>query len=81
MSTAVITAWSAVSPYGTGRDPLAAGLRARAEAPASAGPEEWTADPEATARVVPGFDSPPTSFWYALASSRFSKGPGMALIL
>ncbi|MFD5163208.1 beta-ketoacyl synthase N-terminal-like domain-containing protein [Streptomyces hawaiiensis] len=56
MSTAVITAWSAVSPYGTGRDPLAAGLRARAEAPASAGPEEWTADPDATARVVPGFE-------------------------
>ncbi|NEC29181.1 3-oxoacyl-ACP synthase, partial [Streptomyces sp. SID8111] len=56
MSTAVITAWSAVSPYGTGRDPLAAGLRARAGAPASAGPEEWTADPDATARVVPGFE-------------------------
>lgn len=56
MSTAVITAWSAVSPYGTGREPLAAGLRARAGAPASAGPEEWTADPDATARVVPGFE-------------------------
>ncbi|MFJ8014485.1 beta-ketoacyl synthase N-terminal-like domain-containing protein [Streptomyces sp. NPDC096339] len=56
MSTAVITAWSAVSPYGTGRAPLAAGLRARAAAPESAGPEEWTAQPDATARVVPGFE-------------------------
>lgn len=56
MSTAVITAWSAVSPYGTGRAPLATALRARTAAPESAGPEEWTSDPETTARVVPGFE-------------------------
>ncbi|WP_217208203.1 beta-ketoacyl synthase N-terminal-like domain-containing protein [Streptomyces sp. AC550_RSS872] len=56
MSTAVITAWSAVSPYGTGRAPLAAGLRERTAPPESAGPEEWTARPDATARLVPGFE-------------------------
>ncbi|MFJ9544828.1 beta-ketoacyl synthase N-terminal-like domain-containing protein [Streptomyces erythrochromogenes] len=56
MSTAVITAWSAVSPYGTGRAPLTAGLRTRTAPPESAGPEEWTAQPDATARVVPGFE-------------------------
>ncbi|MBC9710971.1 3-oxoacyl-ACP synthase [Streptomyces sp. TRM66268-LWL] len=56
MSTAVITAWSAVSPYGTGRAPLAAGLRGRVAPPESAGPEEWTAQPDATARLVPGFE-------------------------
>lgn len=56
MSTAVITAWSAVSPYGMGRAPLAAGLRRRIAPPRSATPEEWTAQPAATARIVPGFE-------------------------
>ncbi|MFH8972848.1 beta-ketoacyl synthase N-terminal-like domain-containing protein [Streptomyces sp. NPDC017890] len=57
MSTAVITAWSAVSPYGTGREPLARALRSRTRPPESAAPEEWTAArPAETARLVPGFD-------------------------
>ncbi|MDT0493911.1 beta-ketoacyl synthase N-terminal-like domain-containing protein [Streptomyces griseus] len=56
MSNAVITAWSAVSPYGTGSAPLADGLRTRTAAPRSEAPEEWTARPDATARLVPGFD-------------------------
>ncbi|MFE2290352.1 beta-ketoacyl synthase N-terminal-like domain-containing protein [Streptomyces sp. NPDC059452] len=56
MSNAVITAWSAVSPYGTGSAALADGLRTRTAAPRSEAPEEWTARPAATARLVPGFD-------------------------
>ncbi|MFE3515080.1 beta-ketoacyl synthase N-terminal-like domain-containing protein [Streptomyces sp. NPDC059166] len=56
MSSAVITAWSAVSPYGTGRAPLTAGLRGRVLPPESAGPGEWTARPDATARLVPDFE-------------------------
>ncbi|MQY15214.1 3-oxoacyl-[acyl-carrier-protein] synthase 2 [Streptomyces sp. RB5] len=56
MSTAVITAWSAVSPYGTGAAPLAEGLRGRNPGPESPAPEEWLAEESATARVVPGFD-------------------------
>ncbi|WP_433342171.1 beta-ketoacyl synthase N-terminal-like domain-containing protein [Streptomyces sp. CA-253872] len=60
MSAVVITAWSAVSPYGTGGAALAEGLRTRTAAPEGAVPAEWTAEwaagPAPTARVVPGFD-------------------------
>ncbi|MFI1398427.1 beta-ketoacyl synthase N-terminal-like domain-containing protein [Streptomyces sp. NPDC020681] len=55
-TTALITAWSAVSPYGIGGDALAEGLRSRSAPEPSAAPEEWLSDPSATARLVPGFD-------------------------
>ncbi|MFK4223786.1 beta-ketoacyl synthase N-terminal-like domain-containing protein [Streptomyces sp. NPDC019890] len=55
-TTAVITAWSAVSPYGTGSEALTQGLRSGTAPEPSATPEEWLSEPSATARLVPGFD-------------------------
>ncbi|MEV6399598.1 beta-ketoacyl synthase N-terminal-like domain-containing protein [Streptomyces sp. NPDC051907] len=55
-TTAVITAWSAVSPYGIGGEALAEGLRSRTAPSPSAAPEEWLSEDGATARLVPDFD-------------------------
>lgn len=46
----VITAWSAISPFGLGADAFRAGLRAGVPAPAEAGPA-------VPARLVPDFDA------------------------
>jgi 3-oxoacyl-[acyl-carrier-protein] synthase II len=50
----VITAWSAVSPFGTGKDEFAAGVLAGKDTRAPLDPEQW-AGPEDHACVVPGF--------------------------
>ncbi|MER7795319.1 beta-ketoacyl synthase N-terminal-like domain-containing protein [Streptomyces sp. NPDC097640] len=52
---AVITAWSAVSPYGLGREAYAAGIAARRPTAAAPDPDAWQT-PDATACLVPGFD-------------------------
>ncbi|MGW3204478.1 beta-ketoacyl synthase N-terminal-like domain-containing protein [Streptomyces sp. NPDC001135] len=51
----VITAWSAVSPYGIGRDAYAAGLRERRSTVTGLGPEHGTT-PDGVGCVVPSFD-------------------------
>ncbi|MGW2424731.1 beta-ketoacyl synthase N-terminal-like domain-containing protein [Streptomyces sp. NPDC001709] len=50
----VITAWSAVSPYGIGRDAYAAGLRERRPTVTGLGPEHGTT-PDGAGCVVPAF--------------------------
>ncbi|MCX4819027.1 3-oxoacyl-ACP synthase [Streptomyces sp. NBC_01142] len=55
-TTAVITAWSAVSPYGIGSEALTDGLRSRTAVDPVPAPEEWLSAPSATARMVPDFD-------------------------
>ncbi|MFJ4095297.1 beta-ketoacyl synthase N-terminal-like domain-containing protein [Kitasatospora sp. NPDC089913] len=51
----VITAWSAVSPFGVGREAFAEGLRERRSAELPLAPEPWQA-PAETAFLVPDFD-------------------------
>lgn len=51
----VITAWSAVSPFGIGRSAFAEGIRDRRSTIAELGPEHGTT-PEGTGCVVPSFD-------------------------
>ncbi|MGW3040422.1 beta-ketoacyl synthase N-terminal-like domain-containing protein [Kitasatospora sp. NPDC001159] len=51
----VITAWSAVSPFGIGREAFAEGLRERRVAEAPLAREPWQA-PAETACLVPDFD-------------------------
>ncbi|OLF04856.1 beta-ketoacyl synthase N-terminal-like domain-containing protein [Actinophytocola xanthii] len=54
--TAVITGWSATSPFGHGRDAFAAGVRAGVPAPAvPAPPDSWLLA-GGTAHLVPDFD-------------------------
>jgi 3-oxoacyl-[acyl-carrier-protein] synthase II len=48
-----ISAWSALSPYGHGREAFTAGLRSGLPAPAASTKDDWAA---ADARVVPDFD-------------------------
>ncbi|MER6141255.1 beta-ketoacyl synthase N-terminal-like domain-containing protein [Streptomyces sparsogenes] len=52
---AVITAWSAVSPYGLGRAAYAEGVAARRTTAAVPDPAAWQT-PDAGACLVPGFD-------------------------
>ncbi|MEU9789513.1 beta-ketoacyl synthase N-terminal-like domain-containing protein [Streptomyces sparsogenes] len=52
---AVITAWSAVSPYGLGRAAYAEGIAARRPTAAVPDPAAWQT-PDAGACLVPGFD-------------------------
>ncbi|MDX3233394.1 beta-ketoacyl synthase N-terminal-like domain-containing protein [Streptomyces sp. ME19-01-6] len=52
---AVITAWSAVSPYGMGRAAYAEGIAARRPTEAVPDPAAWQT-PDAAACLVPGFD-------------------------
>ncbi|MFF0077448.1 beta-ketoacyl synthase N-terminal-like domain-containing protein [Streptomyces sp. NPDC005494] len=51
----VITAWSAVSPYGIGKDEFAAGVLASRDATSVLDSGEWAA-PDDRACLVPGFD-------------------------
>ncbi len=51
----VITAWSAVSPYGLGREAFAEGIRARAATAVKLDPEQWHV-PLDEACLVPDFD-------------------------
>ncbi|WP_156727254.1 beta-ketoacyl synthase N-terminal-like domain-containing protein [Streptomyces apocyni] len=51
----VITAWSAVSPFGIGHSAFAEGMRERRTTVAELGPEHGTT-PEGTGCVVPSFD-------------------------
>lgn len=51
----VISAWSATSPFGYGRDAFAAGVRAGRPAPVEQQSDDWFAE-SAGAHVVPGFD-------------------------
>ncbi|MBB0245798.1 3-oxoacyl-ACP synthase [Streptomyces alkaliphilus] len=51
----VITAWSAVSPFGIGRDEFVAGVLAGEDTSRALDPEEW-AGPDSRACVVPGFE-------------------------
>lgn len=53
----LITAWSATSPFGHGREPFAAGVRAEVPAPAATVSDDWFPEPEA-AHLVPDFDIP-----------------------
>jgi 3-oxoacyl-[acyl-carrier-protein] synthase II len=56
VSTAVITGWSAVSPYGVGREAFAAGVRAGGRAAvAELDPAVWQV-PRPQAHLVPGFE-------------------------
>lgn len=50
----VITAWSAVSPFGIGRTALVEGLHGGGETAAPIDPEQWQV-PDEQARLVPGF--------------------------
>lgn len=52
---AVITAWSATSPYGHGRAAFTDGVRAGGPAPAVEHSDDWFPGPD-TAYAVPGFD-------------------------
>ncbi|MFE9644233.1 beta-ketoacyl synthase N-terminal-like domain-containing protein [Streptomyces sp. NPDC006365] len=51
----VITAWSAVSPFGVGRAAFTEGIRERRDTTAPLGPS-YDKTPEPTACLVPGFD-------------------------
>jgi 3-oxoacyl-[acyl-carrier-protein] synthase II len=55
--TTVITAWSATSPFGHGRDAFAEGIRAGVPAPTTETSGEWFPEPD-TAHRVPDFDIP-----------------------
>ncbi|WP_254667878.1 beta-ketoacyl synthase N-terminal-like domain-containing protein [Streptomyces griseus] len=55
LSRPVITAWSAVSPYGIGKDEFAAGVLARKSATSALDPDAWAA-PDDRACLVPGFE-------------------------
>ena len=55
-ATAVITAWTAVSPYGVGGPALTAGLRSAVAPEPVAAPDGWLAEEGDSARLVPGFD-------------------------
>ncbi|MGC4746947.1 beta-ketoacyl synthase N-terminal-like domain-containing protein [Micromonospora sp. DT201] len=52
---AIITTWSAVSPYGVGRESFVEGFHAAAETRAVPNPEQW-AVPADGAHLVPDFD-------------------------
>lgn len=54
---AMITAWSAVSPFGHGAAAFADGVAAGVPAPARTGADDWSGEPD-TAHLVPGFDIP-----------------------
>lgn len=51
----VITAWSAISPFGYGRAPFAEAVRAGRVAPAAEHSDDWFPKPD-TAHVVPDFE-------------------------
>lgn len=51
----VISAWSAVSPYGLGGARLAAGLRSGRDAISDIDPEQWQV-PDSRAGLIPGFN-------------------------
>jgi 3-oxoacyl-[acyl-carrier-protein] synthase II len=53
MTGVMISAWSALSPYGHGRTAFAEGVRGGVPVPATATKDDWAA---AEARVVPDFD-------------------------
>ena len=54
MSRPVITAWSAVSPFGMGRAAFAEGIHAGTETAVPIDPEQWQV-PDTRARLVPDF--------------------------
>jgi len=51
----VITAWSAISPFGHGHEPFADGVAAGVPAPTAEAPDDWFPD-AGPAHLVPGFD-------------------------
>ena len=53
----MITAWSATSPFGHGREPFADGVRAGVPAPVATVSDDWFPAPE-PAHLVPDFDIP-----------------------
>lgn len=55
MSAPVISGWSAVSPYGMGREAFTAGLRAGVAGTVELDPASWTV-PQPRAHLVPGFE-------------------------
>lgn len=54
-ATLAITDWSAVSPFGTGRDAFVKGVRQQVSTAVQLDPEQWGA-PEGVACLVPDFD-------------------------
>ncbi|MFI6027249.1 beta-ketoacyl synthase N-terminal-like domain-containing protein [Amycolatopsis magusensis] len=52
----VISAWTAISPFGPDRASFAEGVRTRRVATAPPDPDRWSRVPEAVAGTVPGFE-------------------------
>ncbi|MBU7597314.1 3-oxoacyl-ACP synthase [Streptomyces sp. P38-E01] len=51
----VITAWSAVSPFGIGKDAFVSGVLAGTDTSSALDAEEWSGGPDGHACLVPGF--------------------------